>query len=441
MLVTLGVLALAVTSALFILTWDREHFIVTRWSLVLVWLGELYLLLRYIKQTNRDLMLFFESVKFEDDTIHIGSKSRPDLRGIYQELNRINTQLGKKRQALETEHLYFQQTVRHAATGLLSFDDNGHIELINGATLSIFEVDALRNVKDLNKKEVGLGDRILNLEPGTPQTIAIGKSEEQIDISVHAVGLKMDNRVVKIVSVQDISAELESGELQAWQKLIRVMSHEIINSVSPITLLSSSLVKKFEAHSDPEKAQISKKELSTYIEGLYAINRRSAGLSRFVESYKSVMKIPEITLTRVEARTIIQNIIPILEQLLGGSEIAIDIDIDESTPSFECDESLIEQILINLVKNAQSALEETKNPSITISACHDENSVIISVTDNGHGIDSDHFENIFVPFYTTKQNGSGIGLSISRQIMKLHNGGIKATSHSGKTTFSLTFKK
>lgn len=263
--------------------------------------------------------------------------------------------------------------------------------------------------------------------------VKVVRENEILFLSMRAAEFKLQDRHIKLISLQNIKNELDEKEMDSWQKLIRVLTHEIINSVSPITLLSSTLVKMFENDGKPRrKAELEDDQVANALSGLQAINKRSKGLSRFVESYKSLTKIPEPVITEVKVGELFSQILTLMKKGAEAGQVNMEFEVLPRDLTVEVDEKMIEQVLINLLKNAMEAGEGRDDFRISIRAREEKANVKIEVTDNGPGISPEVIENIFVPFYTTKKEGSGIGLSLSRQIIRKHGGNLEVTSKEGE---------
>ena len=438
--VTIHVLLIAVTSAALIWTLDRDHLLVTHISLAFLWVIEVFSLLYYVKRVNRELALFFEAIRFDDDSVHFNPDKNKPFKKLYYQFNRIIDEFSKAKTAQEAEHQYFINTVKHVRTGLISFDDKGEIEIYNKAAAELLNTPVIHKIRELNRVQEGFGDRLQKIPPDQSETIRLKINNDLRVLSVRSVEFKFESREVKLISLQNITPELEQGEIEAWQKLTRVMAHEIINSVSPVTLLSSGMLQSFEKEGKVKEArEVRDDEIKTSVESLKAIKKRSQGLTKFVESYRSIAKIPEPKLSTFSIKELFEQVHIFEKKDLESRKIAFQFHVYPESLMLTADEKLIEQVLINLVKNAMDALDGSQSPEINLKSFESEGNVIIKVQDNGGGIQVENIDNIFVPFFTTKDTGSGIGLSFSRQIMRAHKGKILVLSQPGETEFTLVF--
>jgi signal transduction histidine kinase len=264
---------------------------------------------------------------------------------------------------------------------------------------------------------------------------------EVVQLSVRCSVFRMENELYRIISFQDIKYEIEKNEAEAWQKLIRILTHEIMNSVSPITLTSSGIIQMLEKEGNPiDPARLDSAVLNNVLTGLQAIRKRSKGLASFVENYNAINHLPQPVMTLIAVSGLFGHIEMLMKEEFQISHVAFESRVAPPSLVLHADERLVGQILINLLRNALQAMDQIKEKQIRLSAFQMDDQVRISVTDNGKGIPPELLDSVFVPFYTTRNEGSGIGLSLSREIMKLHGGGIRVYSEPGReTTFTLIF--
>ena len=278
------------------------------------------------------------------------------------------------------------------------------------------------------------------LRNGEKELIKLSIGGRYVTLSILATEFKLQDEAFKLVSFQDIKSELEANELESWQKLIRVLTHEIKNSVIPISTLSDvilQMVKDDQGVTD--LSRLDEEGVEDLVGGLETIEARSKGLANFVKTYDQLTKLPKPQLQPVRVIKLLERVKNLFKADVDQKRLLFRVDCDPAL-EIQADPDLIDQILINLVKNAFEALQRTSNPSIKLSALKGNSEVMIKVKDNGPGIPDEVIENIFVPFYTTKEAGSGIGLSLSRQVMRLHNGSLEVlTTQSTGTVFVLKF--
>ena len=441
--IVVQVIFIALTSFAFFWTTQQEYMLITSSSLAILWILQIIYLIWYLQKVNRDIIKFVTALKYDDVSINFQRRNKVDkaFRNLYDELNHIIKEISVVRLDKESEHQYFQNTIKHIGIGILAFDEKGKVEICNDAALSLLNRHSLNNISDTNKTQEGLSNTLINLKPGNTKLIKLNINNEIIQLSVKAAKFIIKSREIKLLSLQNIKSEIDKSEVEAWQKLIRVLTHEIMNSVSPIKLLSGSLIEMFENEGKVKTLNdLDNPTIENSVLGLKTIRKRSIGLSNFVETYKSLTQIPKPKFTELEILSLFQHLNTLLNNDLNKNSVQFEMECIPRDITINADEKLIEQVLINLIKNSMEALQHTKNSQIKLVAELVNDQVQIKISDNGPGMNPEIIENIFIPFFTTKEKGSGIGLSLFRQIMHSHGGNISVKSELDvETSFTLTF--
>jgi len=438
--IILQVIFIGITTSLFVWANSQEYMMITKYSLVIVWILQLIFLIRYINKISRDLNRFLLSIKYDDPTIKFNTEKNHPFRELHQRFAEITEAFGKVRADKEYEYQFFQTSIEHVNIGLIAFKPDGHIQLSNQAARNLLGVSSLVNISSLKIVDYNLPKTLKNLRPNHPEILSLKSEQKLTKLSLNATNLKVKDEIIKLISIQNITTELEQGEMDAWQKLIRVITHEILNSVSPITLLSSGLINIFEK----DGKQISANKLDDHcikesLTGLRVIQNRSKSLSAFVDDYRTSMQLPAPKFEEIKVNDLFESLKILFKEELIQKDIKIEFRC-VSKDVLIADKKLIEQVLINLINNAVYFIGNIKHPEIQIVFMNIENHSIILVKDNGPGIEAEIIEQIFIPFFSTKEKGSGIGLSLSRQIMRMHNGNISVQSTVNKgSTFTLKF--
>jgi nitrogen fixation/metabolism regulation signal transduction histidine kinase len=396
-----------------------------------------------VNKTNSDLEKFFSSVQNHDSSIRMSEDGNNDsFRKLHDKMNSVNTIIQNVKIENERTAQFLQSIVDHVDIGLLSFDIRGRTEIYNKAAIKYLKVQQLSELSLLKSVNDELYKIITSIKPGQEVLYKIKTDNLVQSVLVKAIELRYENNLIKLVSFQDITNELDKKELQSWQRLIRVLTHEIMNSISPITSLTaviSGYFKKKNGESQIQSEAIDNEIVSKTLSGLNTIEETGKGLLDFVDKYRSLTSLPKPNLCRFLVDSLFVKC-----KCLMGSNISDNIEIIESVSpadlAIEADFAQMEQILINLIKNSAEALPGRKNGIIHLNAFRADDSTIIQVEDNGTGIPGEIIEDIFVPFFTTKKSGSGIGLSLSKQIMQNHNGSISVNSMPTKgARFTLKF--
>ena len=403
-----------------------------------------YFLVNHVNKTNADLDKFFSSVQDRDSSVRFTEEA---TNNSFSKLNDKMNKLSKTIQNVQIEYErtshFMQSLVDHVDIGLLSFDNNGKIEIYNRAAKRYVNIQQPRQLASIEMENDELFKIINTIRPGHEVLHKTVIDNFVQSILVKATEFRFDNKVIKLVSFQDITNELDKKELDSWQKLIRVLTHEIMNSISPITSLTTVISGYFK-NKDNENpvmpGEINHQIISKTISGLSTIEETGKGLLDFVDKYRSLTLLPKPALSKFTIDSLFLKCKLLMESNISNN-IKINVSFYPKDIALVADYAQVEQVLINLIKNAIESISNEKNGVIQLKAFYGEEGTIIQVEDNGMGIASDMIEDIFVPFYTTKENGSGIGLSISKQIMQNHKGTISVSSALNKgAKFSLKFQ-
>jgi nitrogen fixation/metabolism regulation signal transduction histidine kinase len=399
-------------------------------NLIFFFLLQLILFFRFLTRWQRDLNVFASSVHHGDYTItfHL-LDPRDGHYELYSMLNRISTHIREVKSKFEQQNQYFQYVVENARVGLIAYNDKGKVVLSNREALQLLGVPALRNIQDLQQYDRNLHHQLTSLDLNQPRLITTAQ-EKPVRLSARLSRFVMEEETVLLLSVLNIRQELEENELQSWQQLISVLTHEIMNSITPIHSLNGSMVKYLD-RIDGNADTVAKAR-----ESLAVINRRSKALMNFVDRYRKISTVPLPRLERVNVDELITAILTLLSNDLKG----IDVNFRSQQKTLLADPALLEQAMINILKNSIAAVASAAVKRIDIQVIHADDRVIISIGDSGPGIPADILDRIFIPFFTTRTGGSGIGLTLSRQIMQRHAGIVEVESGPGKgAIFRLVF--
>jgi nitrogen fixation/metabolism regulation signal transduction histidine kinase len=402
-------------------------------------------IIKYVEKTNRLLKNFLESIRYSDFTRNFqvqGLGSSFDK--LQESFNAVITDFQKIRAEKEEHYFYLQTVIQHIGISLVAFHRDGKVEMINNASKKLFQVSNLKQIQNLKSFSPELVKALLKLKHGENTLIKVNDNDDILQLAVYATEFKINNRQVILVSIKNIQYELEEQEIESWQKLIRVLTHEIMNSITPISSLSTTLTTILDDFGANNTNKICGDDLETLNEvkmALETIHKRSSGLLHFVDTYRNLTKIPKPNFSIFKVEKLFDNIYRLLEMEIDKYNIDCQISINPESIELSADEQLIEQVLINLIKNSIHALENTENPTLELKAfLNKRGRISIQVSDNGQGIIKEVLDKIFIPFFTTKPKGSGIGLSLSKQILRLHGGTITAQSEPNvRTSFTLTF--
>ncbi|MEN0049054.1 MAG: ATP-binding protein [Bacteroidota bacterium] len=388
-------------------------------------------LIQYLNQTNRDLANFFDSVKYNDFTTNTTSvRKGGNYDAVYEGFNLVNRKFQDIRAEKEANHQFLQTLVQHVDVGLLCVDGNGEVILMNKALQKLLRKSYLINLKSLRKIDEQLWEKVSDLKSGERELLKVNIQNNLLQLSIQAADIMLQKEPYRLISFQDIQNELEAQELMAWQKLIRILTHEIMNSVAPISSLSSTINGMLS-----KEGELSPIQFEQIKKSMAVIERRSEGLLDFTETYRTLTRIPPPNFQILNAATLIEGVETLMALDFQKYNILFKKELPKENLSFKGDPHLLEQVVINLVKNAIDAVKSQPKPIIrAIAFAGNEGKICLQIMDNGEGIPEDKMEQIFVPFFTTKDTGSGIGLSLSRQIIRMHKGTLELYSKEGEGT-------
>ena len=417
---------------------SRFHLSIILLALVLI----LFLMLfRRLTLTSREILFFFKALKNDDSSIsYSASRSSKLIDELSGYLNELNRNFKEMKVDQELREQYFMRILEKLSGGILVLAKTGHVNHINQQALDLFELPRLTHFKALKEVDQKLYGLIEGLKPGTKSKFSLQAKESRIkkELGLQCTGINLRGEDLRIITLQDLSVEMHQKEIDDWIRLIRVMSHEIMNSLAPITSISTTLKELWdeEAMKEPDPGP----KVSQTLRGLDAIAEQSAGLTTFFESYRVLSRIPDPVKKKFPVCSMFEK----LETLVIHNEenSGIKFSFHCSDPSMEllADEQMITQVMLNLVKNASQALEGAEDPLIEISAIRNKTDTLLTVNDKGSGIPEEIADEIFLPFFTTRKKGTGVGLSYSRQVMNLNGGSIDFESRKGYTSFRLSFR-
>ena len=409
------------------------HFTIIYVGVIIV--GQTWMLISTIRRNNRKIMEFLQSVKYGDTPkIPEGQSQDKAQRELYQILREIAGKYGEVKSDKEADYQFFMNTIRHVNVGLIAFDEAGVVKLFNDAASYLLGLDEIRVIKKLNIVKPGLEDLLLDLKPGKPLLLKVKTGNELKHLSVNASLIRTKGDRLMLISLQDIRSELQQEEIETWQKLISILRHEIMNSIGPINSLSKTLKENLGEYRESASGQGADFIDNTQT-GLAAIEKRSSGLMQFVESYRTLSRIPKPVFSEINVHEFLSQVKSLVEDDIVKKGILFSLVCDNDERMLIADEKLLTQVVINLIKNAVEAMDYTLKKRIVLRAEGVlDGGVEIAVIDSGPGIPDDVADKIFIPFFTTKKGGSGIGLSLSRQIIQLHNANISIRSESGEGT-------
>jgi len=438
----LRIILIILSSFLFVFFVERDDNILTSIFIALTILIQTIFLIKYINRTNRDLAEFLIHLQQGDTSAAFRKENiTKTFKGLLGSFDKINTDFKKiKSEQIQKEH-YLNYVIDNIKTGLIAFNDSGKVEFVNNQARIFLSMryHPLLNINNLDSEFV----RILN-DTKTSESHILKKviNDELLYLTFSLSEFKIDRKTIRFFTIHNVKQEIETNEIESWQKITRVLTHEMMNSITPITSLAHAIIRYLKNDNKIINLQdINDELISDILINADIIENRGKGLLEFINNYRTITKLPKPKFEEIETKVILEKAIQLFIKEIKEKGIAIEINNKQSDHIFLADKSMVEQVLINLLKNAIESLTNTSKPVIKISSFKNaQNKTIITVQDNGEGISPEVLENIFTPFFTTKVDGSGIGLSLSRQIMHLHNGNISVKSEPNNgTIFTLYF--
>lgn len=441
--ITLRILLITICLFLGIWLYFSQDLILAPAILGLVVAGIVGEMIYYVNSINQKLARFLDSIRFADFSSSFTSDSKMgnSFREVNMAFNEVMEVFKQTRAEKEEQMLFLQIIIQHINTGIISFNPAGKIGVINNAAKQLLQIPQFRDINDLGRLSPVLLKEVLEMKPGQRTSF---KASSSLFLIIQSTSLKMGGQSWTLLSLQNINAELQSNELEAWQNLTKVLRHEIMNSITPISSLVDSLrtILDEDSYVQTEGMLIKRDGFLDIQEGLDTIANRSKGLVNFVNAYRDYTNIPEPKKEIVPVQELFETVLMLMKEELKTNETFVKTEILPEDLEISCDPNQITMILINLVKNASESMQKQADRMISLRGISQgDMGTLIQVEDHGPGIVKEALERIFVPFYTTKKTGSGIGLAISRQIMNLHRGSLSVESIPGeKTVFTLTFK-
>jgi two-component system nitrogen regulation sensor histidine kinase NtrY len=395
-------------------------------------------LFMYVNSVNRTLSRFLLTIGEEETMVKpLQQQVEKTFRGLQHSFDKLNHEMGRMRLEKEYASVLIQNTVDQLGSGIIAWNNMGKVELVNQAGLNLLELSQLDDMQQIEEGYPGTRDWLEGLTEGKRTILSLMQSGKKVPFVFRVTGFLLGDKTVKLASFQSIDRELEEHEMVSWEKLIRVLSHEVSNSVTPITTLGANIKKRMgSVLSGNKKSYELEAGMAQDIQrSADLIEQRGLRLIDFVTQYKTMMRIPEPQLKPVSLKEFLSDICSLCSNFESPADYQITCDVSPTGLIVDMDRKMMEQVLINLVRNAVEAFPAGREGRIKVIATKgSDDTVLLQVKDNGEGIAPEILDQVFIPFFTTKEKGSGIGLSLSRRIINLHGGTAQITSESGKGT-------
>jgi len=422
---------------------ERNQYIYTFIVLISLLSFQIYFLFHFITRTNRELSKFIDAIKHEDYSLKYPAlKNKSSLAELHDSFNTILESFKNVRIEREMQFNFLQLIIENIEIGIVALNEKQEIVLMNTAAEKLLGVHKSKTWRQLKIKADLFCTETEGIFSGGKKLIEGKQLDQSVNLSIEVINTTLLDQSTKLITINDIKKEIEQKELDAWIKLIRVLNHEIMNSTTPISSLTETILMLLQDKQTGQKTlkELDEQVIADVIGSVKTIQKRSNGLYDFVNEYRKLTKVPPPKIEHVGVKDLIKDVIKLMQSSLSEKSIKLNFSINPDDLVVSLDPNLIDQVLINLIKNAIETVSETTNPIIKIVAGLENEHPFISVSDNGQGIEPEILDEVFVPFFSTKEEGSGIGLSLSRQIMRLHGGSISVKSiQNNETTFTLSF--
>ena len=438
-LIRVIVLFVTVATFVYLLFFDQKYVTTVVTGFLIIF--EVFELFNYIESTNKKLARFFDAIKYNDFNMSFthDNKLGKTFKALNLAFKDVIDAILEERKKSEQSFQQLRVVVENIGTGIIAINETGEVKLINRSALHLLQLESLRSLDDLKQKAPNFHLTITYLNSSKR---AAYKNEKGQELVILETMYKLGGELYRLIALQDIKAELQAKELEAWQNLTKVLRHEIMNSIAPISSLTSTLseVLKEDVIKKNGLNTIEDESLEDITEGLSTISSRSEGLINFVNAYRDYTNLPEPDKRPTDVKSLVQNTTALLKNDFLKANVALEVIHAETSIELNIDYQLIEQVLINILKNALEVVENKENAKVKLETSVQGELVTVSISDNGAGITPEATEKIFMPFFSTKNRGSGIGLSLSKQIMQLHGGDIQLETELGKgASFRMVF--
>lgn len=404
-------------------------------------LGLIAVLVGYLNASNRRILRFLEALEDNESTFFFPEEGRNETqRKLYAAFNRVNERVaGIKRESRRQEYFYLA-LLEHIPDGIIAWDASGGVRIVNDAALRLLGCGSLRYISQVEPFIPDLGRLVRATEAAGSVLLKVRAAQHIRQLSVSYKRIVQKGEELSILTLKDIGRELSEKESESWEKLTHVLTHEIMNSIAPIASLSDTLLSYYEVKGEAlRREEMTDLTIRRTIRGLKTVKSQSRNLIHFTDSYRRLSYLQPPAWRWFDLIPLVENVCLLLQADPRKLQVSVESSFSSRPFRMEADKELLAQVLLNLVKNAMQALEETEGGCIRVEAVQTEGRVRIDITDNGPGIANEIMEDIFVPFFTTKSTGCGIGLSLSRQIIRMHGGELLAVSEPfAETRFTIS---
>lgn len=431
------ILLLIISVAVFTLCIVREQYVYSIIPALGIY-GSLLLLIHHYKKFNQNILFLLNALDNGDYSFHFTeSKMSAREKELNSMMNRIKEILTNARKEVIQNEKFLSLIIENVSTGIVIVSERGNVRTVNHSALQLLGLPVFTHLNQLSSINEDYPLLFHSIQAGEKGQISVINEREEVQVSLQVSQIKVKDELIKVITLNNIGNELEAKEMESWIRLIRVMTHEIMNSIAPITSLSETMLTLL---NNPDVDTIDSSIKDNTIEAFDTIHVTAKGLLAFVESYRRFTGVPQPVIKSFELSPLINKLVHLHDHLMEERNIEAQIISEEKDITVNGDENLITQVLVNIIKNAIQAIDSEEHGCIFIKYNLQDKFTYIDISNTGKPIPKEELSSIFIPFFTTKESGSGIGLSISRYIMRLHGGKLlHSVSPEGYTTFSLVF--
>lgn len=435
-------IALLIGNVLLFISLDNDGTLFfTKLILGLIFIAQLVELVFAVNHTNRELARLLNAVHYSDYTVSFDRQALGwSFRDLHESLTGVMHTLRDAKIEKEGQYQFLQKLVNQMSVGVIALDNN-EIELINPTAQSLLDAKGIVNWKLLQQRNPEFTAAVDDIGASGRKLVELTREGVARSMTVESGTITILGKEHRIITIQDINSEIEQKEIEAWHKLINILTHEIMNSITPVSSLTETMqdMLRDKAGNPKTSAMITDETISDLLFSLSTIQRRSEALQHFVGNYRKVTRVPRAKKATVDVKALLSSVGQLMHTQLEKQHVKLSIDC-KPDDVISADQALVEQVLINLVTNSIYALEQTATRYISLKGYSSGSQYVVEVADNGKGIPEKELRQIFIPFFTTREDGSGIGLSLSKQIMSSHGGTIRVQSQEGKgASFFLYF--
>jgi two-component system nitrogen regulation sensor histidine kinase NtrY len=438
LLILTRIILILASCTLFGFLFARSDYLFSQIILFILILIQTFDLIRFSRKMNHELAKFLLAVKYGDVTVNFNmDRLGRDFRSLSSAFRELIHSVQEMKIEKEAQFQLLQSIIDKISFGIIAYREDGEILLMNESSAALLEIPKATHWQYIEEKASEFATHVEEMTGSGRKLIEMDNQEKQFSVVIHFFTIR--EQVCRLITFHDIRDEIEQKEIEAWYKLIRILTHEIMNSLTPLGSLTDTILMLLEEDGNQKPIEkISEQQVADVRSSVMTIRKRSTGILNFVEDYRKLTHIPHPELEEVLARDLFDGVAHFLNGILKDNHIHLVKEISPEDLRLIVDPNLMEQVLINLVTNAIHASSRAVNKRIELRAWMENSRPRIAVTDYGHGIEHEKMNKIFIPFYSTREGGSGIGLSFSKHVVHLHHGRIKTESIPGeKTTFTL----